>query len=179
MNEQSEKLSALLDNEIDDNQCIEQLMNDQEQLDQFSRYNLIGSVMRDEVSEQVLEIDISQQVMQKIADQPMDNVVSLDTTANQPETKSNVISFTKRFGQYAIAASVSAVVVLASVMTAQPTVDSNGQQIEVLNTVPFGGAAAPVSLQATPQQVKHAAKERNERLEALLKDHQLQPQTQP
>ena len=49
----------------------------------------------------------------------------------------------------------------------------------VLNTVPFGGAAAPVSLQATQAESENDIKERNERLEALLKDHQLQLQTQP
>ena len=49
----------------------------------------------------------------------------------------------------------------------------------VLSTVPFGGAAAPVSLQVAPSNTKTEIKEQNERLEALLKDHQLQLQTQP
>ena len=181
MKDMNEQLSATVDNELlIDEQLINELLTKQDKQEQFSRYHLIGDVMRGEVADQFLDLDISQQVMTKIKQQDTtDSVVLLDQEANKTsdQTENNVISFIKRFGQYAIAASVAGVVVLTSLMTSEPTVDNNSG-LEVLQTVPLGGAT-PVSLQATKQQSLQEAKEHNERLEALLNDHQLQLQTQP
>jgi len=187
MKENNEQLSALVDNEIVDYevfdmQLLDELITNQQQQKQFSRYHLIGDVMRGDVSDQFLNIDISQQVMAKINKQtPSAQVSELDTAVNKTGTKegANIVSFAKRFSQYAIAASVAGVVVLTSLVTSQPGVENGSQGLEVLNTVPFGGAVSPVSLQATHMQSKQVIKERNERLDALLKDHQLQLQIQP
>lgn len=186
MKDINEKLSAVIDDELINDELIDDLLNDEESQDSFYRYHLIGDVMRDETPHQILEIDISQQIMGKIAEQSVDalvetvvasdNVVDIPTAKAKIYPKNNVISFAKRFGQYAIAASVAGVVVVTSLMTSQPAIEDTG--LEVLKTVPLGGAT-PVSLQATQQQSKQAAKEYNERLDALLKDHQLQLQTQP
>ena len=177
MTEINEKLSSLIDNENVESQSLDALIYDKEQQDVFSRYHLIGDAMRNET---VLNIDISEQVMAEIAMQPkLENVTPIKDSLVEEKTnqKSNVVSFMKRFGQYAIAASVAGVVVMTSFLTTKPTTENNG--IEVLNTIPFGGSTSPVSLQANKEQVKQALQERHERLEALIKDHQLQLQIQP
>ncbi len=183
MKENNEQLSAIIDNEIIDDQLLSELMANEKQQEQFSRYQLIGDVMRGEAADQFLNIDVSQSVMAEISQaQPTAQVTRLDTSTNKheaPANQNNVISFVKRFGQYAIAASVAGVVVLTNLVTSQPGVENNNSGIEVLNTVPFGGAVTPVSLQTNQKQLKESIKQRNERLEALLKDHQLQLQTQP
>ncbi|MEL0629609.1 sigma-E factor negative regulatory protein [Psychromonas aquatilis] len=174
MKEYSQNLSSFIDNENDDKDIINKVLEDAELQQQFSRYQLIGDVLRDESNGLDLRVDITDSVMAAIENEKQDdNVVTL------PQKKDKkVVPFMKRFGQYAIAASVAGVVVVSSLMINQET-SSDPSVVPVLNTVPFGGTAAPVSLQATPKQTQHDIKERNERLDALLKDHQLQLQTQP
>lgn len=175
MKEINEQLSSLIDNENIESKSLDALINDTQQQTVFSRYQLIGDVMR---NEKALDIDISEQIMLEIAEQPVLTTIS-PIEADKPiqnKPENNVISFVKRFGQYAIAASVAGVVVMTSFITSQPSVENNG--IEVLNTVPFGGGVSPVSLQASQKQSKQALQDRHERLEALLKDHQLQLQVQ-
>ena len=184
MKADNEQLSALIDNEVVDEPLLDELIANELQQAKFSRYHLIGDVMRGEVADQSLNIDITQKVMAEIKEQaPLAKVTRLDTSVNKNQSpeKSNIISFVKRFGQYAIAASVAGVVVMTTLMTSSPVVENSDSELEVLNTVPFGGAVTPVSLQATQtnKQSKQMIKEHNERLEALLKDHQLQLQIQP
>lgn len=177
MKKNSEQLSALIDNEIVNKQLLDDLICSETEQLKFSRYHLIGDVMRGDVSDQPLNIDISQQVMDKINEQ---KVVELRPQEKDASLEgSTVVSFVKRFGQYAIAASVAGVVVLTSLVTSNPAIENSNPSLEVLNTVPFGGSAIPVSLQANKVQSQKALKERHERLDALLKDHQLQLQTQP
>ena len=110
MKEKNEQLSAIIDNEVVDEQLLDELITNELQQAQFSRYHLIGDVMRDEVADQFLNIDISQQVMAEINKSPqIAQVSTLDTSVNKTETqnKNNVVSFVKRFSQYAIAASVA------------------------------------------------------------------------
>ncbi|TEW53148.1 anti-sigma 24 factor [Psychromonas sp. RZ22] len=174
MKEYSQELSALIDNELDDEVVINELLDDADLQEQFSRYQLIGDIMRDEGKGLDLRIDVTDSVMAAVANETQDKVSS---TIPLTAVENNVVPFMKRFGQYAIAASVAAVVVVSSLMVNQTT-DPDNNVTPVLSTVPFGGAA-PVSLQTSPAQTKSDIKERNEHLEALLKDHQLQLQTQP
>ena len=176
MKEINEQLSSLIDNENIESKSLQALINGKEQQDVFSRYQLIGDVLRNETA---INIDITDQVMAEIAQQStLATVTPIKATASiETKVENNVISFVKRFGQYAIAASVAGVVVMTSFITSQPNIENNG--IEVLNTVPFGGGVSPVSLQATQEQSKQALQDRHERLEALLQDHQLQLQVQP
>ena len=171
MKANNEQLSALIDNEVVEDTLLDTLITDEQQQAQFSRYHLIGDVMRDVP---VLDIDISQKVMFEINKEHV-TLTTKDDHLKKVKPESNIVSFVKRFGQYAIAASVAGLVVVTSLVSSVGEKAHPG--LEVLNTVPFG-AATPVSLE-TPQQSQQAIKERNERLEALLKDHQLQLQTQP
>ena len=172
----NESTSALFDNEDDSSLNLKNLIQDEEQQSLFSRYQLIGDVMRDNISESNVDIDVTQQVMEKIALQ--------ETTAPLLETKKedkhvskldNVVIFIKRFSQYAIAASVAGVVVMGSMLTSQQVIEDTS--LTPLNTVPFGGVNTPVSLktqQVLPEKNSKAA--RYEHFEKLLQDHNLQLQ---
>jgi len=183
MKEYSQQLSSLIDNEFDDKKIINDILDDVALQQQFSRYQLIGDVMRDDCEHSDLRIDITDKVMDAIANEGAivsekkeNNVLSF--LSKVKSMKNNDQSLMKRFGQYAVAASVAGVVVVSSLMINQnAATDPNAAP--VLNTVPFAGAAAPVSLQVTPSNTENVIKEQNERLEALLKDHQLQLQMQP
>lgn len=176
MKEYSQKLSSVIDNELDDEIVINTIISDIVLQKQFSRYQLIGDAMREEGEGFDLCIDVTDNVMVAIANEKFTSDIL--PFPQKAKLENNVMPFAKRFGQYAIAASVAGVVVVSSLMFNQnAVVDSSF--VPVLNTVPFGGAAAPVSLQTLPTQSKNDLKERNERLEALLKDHQLQLQIQP
>jgi sigma-E factor negative regulatory protein RseA len=182
MKADNEQLSALIDNEVVDEHLLDELITNELQQAKFSRYHLIGDVMRGEVDEPLLDLDFSQKVMAEIKKQaPLAKVTKLDTSAIKTKSPKNgkIISIVKYFGQYAIAASVAGLVVVTTLMTSPPVVENSDGGLEVLSTVPLGGAVAPVSLQATHTQSEQAIKEHNERLEALLKDHQLQLQMQP
>jgi len=176
MKEYSQDISSLIDNESDDKMIVDYILGDIVLQEQFSRYQLMGDIMRDESEGLDLRIDITDSVMAAIMNESQDAKITPVVTVEKIET--NVVPFMKRFGQYAIAASVAGVVVVSSLMINQNSV-TDPSVTPVLNTVPFGGTAAPVSLQATPSQTKKDIKERNEHLEALLKDHQLQLQVQP
>ena len=176
MKKHSQDLSSLMDNELDDKMLINEILDDAELQQQFSRYQLMGDIIRNDGNDFDLRLDITDSVMAAIANEKVEqNIVPLKAKA-KPQT--NVISFMKRFGQYAVAASVAGVVVVSSLMTNQSAI-TESNTTPVLSTVPFTGSAAPVSLQVGPSKTKSAIKEHNERLEALLKDHQLQLQIQP
>lgn len=176
MKEYTQDISSLIDNELDDKMLVDHILENVALQKQFSRYQLMGDLIRDESEGLDLRIDITDSVMSAIANESQDAKITPVVTTKKIEN--NVVPFMKRFGQYAIAASVAGVVVVSSLMINQNSV-TDPSVTPVLNTVPFGGAAAPVSLQATPLQTKSDIKERNEHLEALLKDHQLQLQVQP
>ena len=178
MKEYSQDLSLLIDNEQNDKEVLDTVLEDVVLQKQFSRYQLIGDVLREESNGLDLRMDITDSVMAAIMNEQQDNKVAPLLTVADKKADSNVVPFMKRFGQYAIAASVAGVVVVSSLMINQNSA-TDPSVTPVLNTVPFVGAATPVSLQATQVESENDIKERNERLEALLKDHQLQLQTQP
>ena len=170
MRDINEQLSSLIDNENVENKLLDSLINDELQQNTFSRYQLIGDAMR---NEHVTLTDVTKNVMAEIEQQvPFESVV-----LNEVKPTGNVIAFVKRFGQYAIAASVAGVVVMSSFLTSQPFTEN--KSIDVLNTTPFSGVVSPVSFQAKQGASKQTLQERHQRLEALLKDHQLQLQIQP
>ncbi|MHC9509955.1 sigma-E factor negative regulatory protein [Kangiella sp. M94] len=100
-----QNVSACVDNELEAFATESSFALESEEMQLWSRYHLIGQVMRDEA--QHLDIDISGRINEQIADEPAH-------TMNPAKPKSNVIRFpTKPFKQltgYAIAASVALVV---------------------------------------------------------------------
>ncbi|HIP76106.1 MAG TPA: anti-sigma 24 factor [Psychromonas hadalis] len=177
----NESVSGLIDGEAVSKKALDELLVDKEQLSTFSRYQLIGDAMRGEVADQFLDFDVSKQVMSKVNALPAIKLVQpiIKTPINTaPSITCNIVDFVKRFGQVAIAASVAGVVVLVSVITSTPDIKKSGG-VEILNTIPFGGGAFPVSLQTNQDTLKKSEYDQHKYLEARLRDHQLQLQLQP
>jgi sigma-E factor negative regulatory protein RseA len=187
---QFEQLSALLDDEITS-------ANDKQasvfetavaQTERFSRYSLIGDVLR---KEDVLVTDT------QFADSIMDALTHIEQDTAQSQTNqvdnSKVVALDKHpawlarlakagvnwsgkvTAQVAIAASVA---LLAVVGVNNLTVETNKSMSPVINTVPLVNGLAPVSLNSDQNgQTMNANQVTQERINALIADHNQQTRT--
>lgn len=130
-----QSVSACVDNELEAFATESSFALESEEMQLWSRYHLIGQVMRDEA--QHLDIDISSRINEQIANEPAH-------TASPAKPKSNVITFPtnpfKQFAGYAIAASV-ALVVLFNVGTQSPVDSQTTTLAAVTNTNSSASAA--------------------------------------
>ncbi|MCE2597322.1 anti-sigma factor [Motilimonas cestriensis] len=172
----NEKLSAFIDSELAEESFLSELVANEQMVDQFSRYHLIGDVMRGDTPAG-MNIDISSAVMSALDDEPTIMAPTVKVKAGvKPAAVSNVVPLFKKVGQYAIAASVAASVVIGvQVNTAQ---QDSLTPAPVLDTVPFVGVAEPVSLQAQPLNSDKLSEqqdlEQRRKINAFLQDHRLQ-----
>ncbi|WP_429023664.1 sigma-E factor negative regulatory protein [Aeromonas allosaccharophila] len=185
-----EQISALMDGDLSDAEVLNELEMDSDLQDTWGRYHLIGDAMRGDLPVN-LQLDLSDSIMAALEDEPTILAPKPVETApvRQPvvapvKTDSNVVPLFRRvgqqLGQYAIAASVAAAVIFGvQQYQGQDGVPAN----PVLNTIPIGGSAAPVSVHY-PQQdgararqqglTEQQMQEQRERINAFLRDHQLQ-----
>ncbi|WP_421239850.1 RseA family anti-sigma factor [Aeromonas enteropelogenes] len=187
-----EQISALMDGDLSDAQVLNELELDSDLQDTWGRYHLIGDAMRGDLPVN-LQLDLSDSIMAALEDEPTvlaPKPVEAKPVAPQaqPEmeptkTDANVVPLFRRIGQqlgqYAIAASVAAAVIFGvQQYQGQDGVPAN----PVLNTIPIGGSAAPVSVHY-PQEgnrnrqqglTEQQMQEQRERINAFLRDHQLQ-----
>jgi sigma-E factor negative regulatory protein RseA len=177
-----ETLSSFMDGQELSAQQLDQLIAQAQSSTDFERYHLIGDAMRDELSPD-FSIDFASKVSAAIALEPAilapQKVATVEVANKSVNVSGNVVSLFGRFGSYGIAASVAAVMVVSAI-----ELQSNQgieQSIPVLQTIPTGGYASPVSLQAPSTvndiQQQMAQKERLElqrRMNAYVKDHLLQ-----
>ena len=110
MSEQpKETLSALMDNEVSDfelRRLVQQAGDDSDMSDKWQRYHMVSSVLK---QEQFSAGDISASVMDALADEPAYNEKSHGTDT---EATGLLSSFIKPLASMAVAASVTAVVIL-------------------------------------------------------------------
>ncbi|WP_421225182.1 sigma-E factor negative regulatory protein [Aeromonas enteropelogenes] len=187
-----EQISALMDGDLSDAQVLNELELDSDLQDTWGRYHLIGDAMRGDLPVN-LQLDLSDSIMAALEDEPTvlaPKPVEAKPVAPQAQqemepakTDSNVVPLFRRIGQqlgqYAIAASVAAAVIFGvQQYQGQDGVPTN----PVLNTIPIGGSAAPVSVHY-PQEgnrnrqqglTEQQMQEQRERINAFLRDHQLQ-----
>jgi sigma-E factor negative regulatory protein RseA len=185
-----EKLSALMDGELVDKALIQTLEQDQESLEAWQNYHLIGDVMRGEAPEKP-EWNIAESVALALEDEPAHraidkysaNITSITEVPreSQPEprkAKRQLPAWLSQFGQVAVAASVSLVVIFGvQQYGGGDDAQSQFDQLPVLETVPFAGSAEPVSL--TRESVERSVSEANlqeqrKRVHAMLRDYELQ-----
>ena len=180
-----EQLSALMDGDLSEIEVLNELGTDPALQDTWSRYHLIGDAMRGDLPVN-LQLDLSDSIMLALEDEP----AILAPKPAQPaapavKTAGKVVPLVRRFGQqmgqYAIAASVAAAVIFG----VQQYQGKDGVPTSpVLNTIPVGGSAAPVSVHY-PQDGSRTGvrqqglseqqmQEQRERINAFLRDHQLQ-----
>ncbi|MDL5029671.1 RseA family anti-sigma factor [Vibrio gigantis] len=183
-----EKLSALMDGETIDKVLIVDLESDQESMDTWQSYHLIGDVMRGDAPE-TQDWNIANNVAAALEAEPahsaMPNLhqVNVEPTVapieEQPkpqQAKRQLPAWLQQFGQVAVAACVSLVVVLG-VQQYGGSDPAAPEQLPVLQTIPFAGSAEPVSL--TRDSVEKQASEANlqeqrKRVHAMLEDYELQ-----
>lgn len=179
-----EQISALVDGEIQDKVLLEQLGVEPEAANTFARYHLYGDALRNELPKH-LQLDLSDKIALALADEApiVARSLSSDHVVEQPiePEQSNVVR--PRFGQlapvlryagqFAIAASVSAALIVGVQQYSQQDLQS-----PVLNTVPMSGGAAPVSLNYNTQSRRVSDEqvllEQQRRIHELLMDHELQ-----
>lgn len=180
-----EQLSALMDGDLSEIEVLNELGTDPALQDTWSRYHLIGDAMRGDLPVN-LQLDLSDSIMLALEDEPAILAPKpAQPAAPQVQPAGKVIPFVRRFGQqvgqYAIAASVAAAVIFG----VQQYHGKDGVPTSpVLNTIPLGGSAAPVSVHY-PQDGSRTGvrqqglseqqmQEQRERINAFLRDHQLQ-----
>ncbi|WP_068979241.1 MULTISPECIES: sigma-E factor negative regulatory protein [Aeromonas] len=185
-----EQISALMDGELSDAEVLNELEMDSDLQDTWGRYHLIGNAMRGDLSVN-LQLDLSASIMAALEDEPtilapkpVEVKPVLQPIVAPVKTDSNVIPLFRRvgqqLGQYAIAASVAAAVIFGvQQYQGQDGLPTN----PVLNTIPIGGSASPVSVHY-PQQdgtrarqqglTEQQMQDQRERVNAFLRDHQLQ-----
>lgn len=185
-----EQISALMDGDLSDAEVLNELEMDSDLQDTWGRYYLIGDAMRGDLPVN-LQLDLSDSIMAALEDEPtilapkpVEAAPVLQPAVAPVKTDANVVPLYRRvgqqLGQYAIAASVAAAVIFGvQQYQGQDGVPTN----PVLNTIPIGGSAAPVSVHY-PQQdgararqqglTEQQMQEQRERINAFLRDHQLQ-----
>ena len=180
-----EQLSALMDGDLSEIEVLNELGTDPALQDTWSRYHLIGDAMRGDLPVN-LQLDLSDSIMLALEDEPAILAPKpAQPAAPQVQPAGKVIPFVRRsgqqVGQYAIAASVAAAVIFG----VQQYQGKDGVPTSpVLNTIPVGGSAAPVSVHY-PQDGSRTGvrqqglseqqmQEQRERINAFLRDHQLQ-----
>jgi len=176
-----EKVSSLVDYYIDSEQqtdaALDKLSKDSHLSAAWDRYHLIGDVLRNDVPQE-LQLDLSAQIATAIAQEP--TVLAPSSSKNTPSQfidslKSKVVHFAKPFGSIAIAASAAGLMVLG--VQQNVAVNDKIMPAQVVQTVPFGGTANPVSLNFQQPDLatkKQAYIEQQRRFQALLSDHQQQ-----
>ena len=172
-NNKFESVSSFVDQENIDEQLIDDMVTDQNLSDAWGRYHLIGDVIRGEAPAHV-SMDLSDNIMAAISEEP---TVLAPNKSEEPETfKAKVIQLFKPVSQVAIAASAAGVMILG-VQQMNVAQNDPAQQNQVIQTIPLGGVAAPVSLNYQKDQElkeRQAYIEQQRKIKALLSDHNQQ-----
>lgn len=176
MTQQQENLSALVDGENASNDVIDALKNNAEMREKWQRYHVIRSTMRQEMPSGQY-IDISASIAEAIEQEPT-VLAPKSRFASIPLIGSlgkKVVPFAKQSGQYAVAASVAAAVIIGFQTYNQPA------ETEPFMTAPPAagpqGGLAPVSLEQTrvlPNQQRENMLETRRHINAIIVDHEQQ-----
>ncbi|MGF1697733.1 anti-sigma E factor [Vibrio kyushuensis] len=191
-----EKLSALMDGEVVDKALISEIELDQESLDTWKNYHLIGDVMRGDTPK-VAEWNIAESVALALEDEPAHSLINSNSALKEKVLEENVSELATRriesqptpaqakrqlpewlsqFGQVAVAACVSLAVILG-VQQYGGAESSSIDQLPVLQTIPLSGSVEPVSLSREsvekPNQNVNVQEQRR-RVNAMLLDYELQ-----
>lgn len=172
MTHQHEKLSAFMDGELSDSEIIEAVKHDQDMQEKWRRYHLIRSGLRQEASVAPM-LDLTARIAAEIDNEP--TVMAPKRTWRDLPVLGSVVPFARQSGQFAVAASVAAAVILGYQQYTQPV------PAEPFMTAPTvvgpQGGLAPVSLEQTralPRDDMAEIMEKRRQVNALIADHQQQ-----
>ncbi len=182
----NERISLLMDGQGEATAWLAGAAREQEEQDTWSRYHLIGDALRDELPS-VCAFDLADRVSAALAEEP--TILAPRTSRWQNTVRPMLGNLLRQGGQFAIAASVAAVTILGVRHYQLGEQALANQPAPVLNTIPVGGVAAPVSINyqptAMPEHVQQPGAQpllvddqdrlvERERINAFLRDHQLQ-----
>lgn len=180
---QQEKLSALLDGQLDAD-AMQDLVENAAHRERWFRYQLVGAMLRGEAKEGQ-SIDISAAVAAAVAAEPQYVQASASAPSAWARFKLWVgqRNWVRPAANVAVAASV-AVVAIVGIQNLQPiddgapAVESTQRSATVLETMPLGGVINPVSFNtvATPANNEGDADFERRLLQSFFMDHQQQLQ---
>jgi len=187
-NKNFESISALLDDEAKSQEVestLEQMSQQPEQIEAFSRYSLIGDVLRQE-QELVTDSSFADKVQQALAtaEQEQAQDSSVVNIASHPSWGQRVAAKVKTFtqsstgkgmSQFAIAASVALVAVVGVGNMSGTGVEEQGDDLPAVIASPLIGGVTPVSVAADRPAARQSANQKTQsRINSLLSDHQQQ-----
>lgn len=177
---QKEKLSALMDGELIDNELVNSLSNDSELQQAWYRYHVIRDTLRND-AEHVMSINIANNVMAAIEAESTQHVAQpidlISVEQPKPETWQKLPFWHKvkpwftQIGQAGIAAGISLAVIVGVQQyngTDAPTVD-----VPTFNTFAGGNLVSPVSY-GTSVGNEQSDIQDHRRHFAILQDYELQ-----
>lgn len=178
--DKKEWLSALVDNHAD-LKDLDQVINNEQNRQTWSRYHLIGDVMRGDTAEK-LDLDLVNNIEAALDKEPV--LVSLAAHRSwrerimQSKVAQNSSKYVGQVTQFAIAATVAFVTVF-SVQQYQQSEDEYSPLPVFQATGAVSGTISPVSLSNDPEVVDKREVQRDmllqqQRINALLFDHQQQ-----
>lgn len=170
--EHQEWLSAASDNQSVSAEQLDSLLSDPELQASWLRYQLAGSVIRQELAPQ-LDVDfadrfaamLEQEDSHQLVAEPvpvLQQVTASPVSGNQPAANQG---WWKMLMQGAIAAGVAIVAVVGVQQTQQKPDDALTAPLPVLQTSPIGGVAAPVSLSQTSVESRFTPQQQQQQLE--------------
>ncbi|WP_417883836.1 RseA family anti-sigma factor [Vibrio rumoiensis] len=181
-----QQISALMDGELIDQSLISDIEKDNESLQSWSHYHLIGDTLRGETPSNP-SWDIASKVALALEDEAAHtsfsskNVTPILEAQPKPEkARARMPAWLSNLTQVGVAACVSLVVILGVQQytgSDATNVASDSDQLPVLQTIPFAGSAEPVSLtrdSVRSQSSEAKAMEQHRRANALMQDYELQ-----
>ncbi|WP_111979109.1 sigma-E factor negative regulatory protein [Algibacillus agarilyticus] len=175
-----QKVSAFIDDQKDVSDVVDNLKQDKELASTYSRYHLIGDVMRNDVPEHI-QLNLADVIADAIEKEPVvlspnaafSASVSEKNTATEPKTTTNkVVSFFKPVMQYGIAASFAAAIVVG--FQAEQASDEAGFE-PVIHTMPLATGLDPVSAESSRTIINPSAiQEQQRRVNSYILDHSKQ-----
>lgn len=186
-----QQISALMDGELIDQSLISEIEKDDESLQSWSHYHLIGDTLRGETPSNP-NWDIASKVALALDSEPAHNSLSsshlssskvtpiLEAQPKPGKARARMPAWLSNLTQVGVAACVSLVVILGVQQYSgsdATNVASDSDQLPVLQTIPFAGSAEPVSLtrdSVRSQSSEAKAMEQHRRANALMQDYELQ-----
>lgn len=167
-----EKLSAFVDGELQDKKLLDELSQDAQLKQKWSSYHLVGDILRKEMPAHAV-LDLSEKISQALDDEPTVLAPHPKHWAKVPGL-THVMPLFKQGGQYAIAASVAAAMIIGVQMYNQPTIEEPFELAPNASIPGVFGRISGVSLeQSRPLQTVDANDQRR-RINALILDHERQ-----
>lgn len=185
-NKSFESISALLDDEVNSQEldnALEQMAQQPEQLEAFSRYSLIGDVLRQE-QELVTDSSFADKIQQAIASAEQEQVAepAVVSIASHPSWGQRIAARVQGFtqsstgrgmSQFAIAASVALVAVVG--VGNMSGTEEFKEDVPAVIASPLIGGVTPVSISSErPADRKSANQKTQSRINSLISDHHQQ-----